>query len=150
MTSRYTANPNCGDCGKKKGPKQVNSLRCYSCQRTANRKAKETKHATHIKATYGITPEAYKALFSHQNGACAICQRATGHTRRLAVDHNHGCSEGHPKNVGCPECVRGLLCGTCNTFIGRMHDDPEAGDRMAAYLRNPPFQQLRKSFGEAT
>lgn len=39
---------------------------------------------------------------------CAICQRATGKARRLAVDHNHDTGD-----------VRGLLCGRNHILIGR-------------------------------
>lgn len=145
--SRYSSNPICGEpgCGKRKGPNQVNGLRCYACKNRAARAAKDARHGVYVENTYGITHETYKALLAYQGNACFICQRATGKTRRLAVDHNHKCSEPHPKSTGCPKCVRGLLCGTCNTWIGRMRDDPQAGERMAIYLRFPPFQQLLRN-----
>jgi hypothetical protein len=144
LTSRYASEPNCSDCGKKKGPNQRNNMRCFRCQKIAERKASESKHDSHIQRHFGISRIWYKALMAFQGGRCAICCRATGRTKRLAVDHNHSCKAGHAKDVGCPECIRGLLCSTCNTYIGRVHDDPRVGERMARYLRDPPFQILRR------
>lgn len=34
--------------------------------------------------------------------------------------------------------VRGLLCSTCNRYLGHIGDDPQAGIRLAAYLIDPP------------
>lgn len=45
----------------------------------------------------------YNALLSSQDGVCAICKRACGTGRRLAVDHDHASGK-----------VRGLLCLHCN------------------------------------
>lgn len=78
--------------------------------------------------TYGITAQEYWAIHRHQNGVCAICERATGATKRLSVDHCH--KTGH---------VRGLLCTTCNAkILGHLRDDPDALQRAINYLHNPP------------
>ncbi|SHU54419.1 endonuclease VII domain-containing protein [Mycobacteroides abscessus] len=83
-----------------------------------------------IEATYGITPAEYQALYTAQGGVCAICQRATGKTRRLAVDHNHQTGE-----------VRGLLCKTCNWIvIGRYSITMLS--RAIDYLINPPARTI--------
>lgn len=143
MATRYTKIPECWDCGKKKGPNQRDKMRCFTCQKIADRKARAKRHENHIQTTYGITAAEYKQLLAFQAGKCAICCRATGRSKRLAVDHSHACQEGHEPKVGCRACVRGLLCSTCNEYIGRMHDDPRVGDRLAKYLRTPPWQSLR-------
>lgn len=114
-----------------------------AAERRKAREAKERAWARRILATYGITPEQYWECWRYQAGKCAICCRATGRTRRLAVDHDHSCGEGHDPKTGCPKCVRGLCCQRCNRFIGLMGDDPRAFDRAARYLRTPPFQELR-------
>lgn len=65
---------------------------------------------------------------------CAICGPWTGRkgtTRALAVDHNHATGE-----------VRGLLCSTCNLFLGAIRDDPRAFDRARDYLVNPPGRNV--------
>lgn len=86
-----------------------------------------------MKKTYGITAEEYDALYRWQGGRCAICRRATGAARRLAVDHNHETGE-----------VRGLLCKPCNRYgLGMFaRDNPEVLDRAAEYLRNPPARRV--------
>lgn len=84
-------------------------------------------HELRVMRVYGLPEGGYAALYEAQGGRCAICQWATGRTKRLAVDHDHVTGE-----------VRGLLCGPCNQTIGRLRDAPDAFDRAAAYLRNPP------------
>lgn len=112
-------------------------------ERAKARAVKDNAHARHVLATYGITGEEYWELYRLQGGKCAVCAWATGKTKRLAVDHDHSCLEGHPKDRGCLKCVRGLCCGPCNRLLGRMRDDPAAFVRAAEYLLEPPFQSLR-------
>lgn len=117
-------------------------------RRTASEIAKANqrslaRHGAHIELTYGITSPEYWALWRFQAGKCAICMRATGRTKRLAVDHNHNLGCGHDPKTGCPKCLRGLLCATCNKFIGWNRDDPEVGRRMTKYLLDPPWPRLR-------
>lgn len=144
LVSRYAKDPLCKDCGKKKGPRQLDQMRCATCQRLARRTAAEKTHGNHILVTYGITTEQYRALLAYQAGKCAICIKATGRSKRLAVDHDHSCRQGHDPKRGCPECVRGLLCSRCNGFLGWIRDDHTIGGRIGRYLDDPPFQQLRK------
>lgn len=96
-------------------------------------------HAQRLAQVYSITPEVYAALYRIQGGTCAICQRATGVRKRLAVDHDHACCNGP---TSCGRCVRGLLCKSCNQMLGRMRDDPAAFRRAAAYLDYPPARDI--------
>jgi hypothetical protein len=57
-----------------------------------------------LRAKYGLSEEQVEQMRVAQDGRCAICSRKT---TRLFVDHCH--TKGH---------VRGLLCQTCNTFLG--------------------------------
>jgi len=57
-----------------------------------------------LRSKYGLSEADLEAMRERQNGRCAICEKATD---RLVVDHCH--TKGH---------VRGLLCQTCNTFLG--------------------------------
>ena len=53
------------------------------------------------------------------------------------VDHDHACCK--RKNRSCGECVRGLLCHTCNIALGYI----ERRYAMArAYLDSPPVRLL--------
>jgi hypothetical protein len=85
-----------------------------------------------VQAIYGLAEGDYEKLYRFQDGRCAGCQRATGRTKRLAVDHSHLTGE-----------VRGLLCGPCNRMVGWFRDDPSTFGRLANYLVNPPARQWR-------
>jgi len=114
--------------------------RCATHSRAAGKRASAIAHARTVASTYGISGEQYWALHRNQNGKCAICQVATGATKRLAVDHDHSCSVGHSPQQGCPECCRGLLCSPCNVTIGRLNS--EALVRALAYLLDPPARLI--------
>lgn len=94
----------------------------------------------YLQRTYGISQEEYDAIKAHQGGRCFICQRATGSTKNLAVDHDHRHCAG---KSGCRDCVRGLLCSQCNLkVLGHLRDDVTALQRAISYLENPPAQEV--------
>lgn len=106
--------------------------RCATHHRETRAKRRASAHEARVKAEYGITGEQYWALYRYQNGRCWICQRATGKTKRLAVDHSHETGE-----------VRGLLCSRCNhDVLGHLRDNPDALMRAAYYLWSPPAQRV--------
>lgn len=107
--------------------------RCASHHRAFRRAARVAAHARRVVTVYGLPPGAYDALYAAQDGVCAICTRATGAARRLAVDHDHACCRGP---WSCGLCVRGLLCGPCNQLIGRFPSPVLA--RALLYLAAPP------------
>lgn len=84
-----------------------------------------------IEKKYGITAIEYRALYRAQGGACYVCRRATGKSRRLGVDHDHVTGE-----------VRGLVCTgslsamTCNRLIAIF--TRAALLRAVAMLSDPP------------
>jgi hypothetical protein len=94
---------------------------------------------------YGMTLEQRDELLAEQGGKCLLCFRETdfpasqkGRSMRSAhIDHCH--------NTGV---VRGILCGWCNTGLGRFGDDPERLKAAAAYLEadrpNPKFKGTTK------
>lgn len=85
-----------------------------------------------IRARYGIGGAEYLAILEVQGGRCFICQRATGATKRLAVDHDHATGE-----------VRGILCGPCNRgVVGHLRDDVDAARRVVEYLVSPPARRV--------
>lgn len=106
--------------------------RCQEHERAFRQGQKSAKHARWIKTTYGITPEQYWAIYDHQGGKCAICQRATGRTKMLSVDHDHKTGE-----------VRGLLCNYCNRHVlGHLRDSVSALLRAVRYLLHPPARKV--------
>jgi hypothetical protein len=117
------------------------SPRCVTHHRARRKNQRDRSHARRTEATYGITTEQYWSLYDAQGCRCFICQRATGHRKRLAVDHEHhrvGCE--HAPETGCPLCVRALLCGPCNQLIGRW--GVTALTRAITVLTDPPAQRV--------
>lgn len=106
------------------------SRRCATHWRDRCRQASARAHETYVVKTYGLSPGEYAALLAAQDGRCAICQRATGKARRLAVDHDHDTGE-----------VRGLLCSPCNKTV--LSHGGEVLRRAVAYLDNPPAARMR-------
>jgi len=103
----------------------VRAKRCATHSRAAGKRASAIAHARTVASTYGISGEQYWALHRNQNGKCAICQVATGATKRLAVDHDHATG-----------LIRGCCCGPCNIMLGRL--GPEGLVRALEYLLDPP------------
>jgi len=67
-----------------------------------------------LRKKYGLTVEQYLAMAEAQGQVCKICgQPETEKYGALHVDHDHRTSK-----------VRGLLCGQCNTGLGKFRDDP--------------------------
>lgn len=90
-----------------------------------------------LQQTYGITLARYEQMLAEQGGGCAICGSHPTRNGRagqsLHIDHDHACCEGASS---CGNCIRGLLCSSCNTAIGLMKDDPDLLITAAAYVRN--------------
>lgn len=127
----------CKDCKSPTRKADYVGPRCYTCHRAVVRTRQDRAFDQRLRATYGITAEQYWQQYERQGRRCAICQRATGASKKLAVDHNHSCCSTTPT---CGTCNRGLLCATCNKTLGHYRDDPAAFARAAEYLRNPPFR----------
>jgi hypothetical protein len=81
-----------------------------------------------IHKKYKLTRQMYLDLLEQQGGTCAICNNPPK-KNWLAVDHDHACC---PGIKSCGDCVRGLLCGSCNSFLGRVRENPET---LIAYLK---------------
>ena len=109
----------------------------YACRKCTNASNREwnLSHPIALKGwklmKHGLTFERYSYLYDLQGGVCASCGRDP-EGKWLEVDHDHGCC---PGKFSCGECVRGLLCGRCNRASGNVHDDPDALEALAAYLR---------------
>lgn len=80
-----------------------------------------------IHKKYKLTKQMYLDLLEQQNGVCAIC-KLPPNRNYLSVDHDHNCCDGIKT---CGNCVRGLLCASCNSFLGRVKDN---SDSLIAYL----------------
>lgn len=106
--------------------------RCFTHHREFRKAAKARAHDAMVQRTYGLEPGDYDRLLAAQGGKCAVLGcRATGRTKRLAVDHDH--------KTGA---IRGILCGPHNQLIGYNQDNPEAFRSLADYLENPPARAV--------
>ena len=89
-----------------------------------------------LRYSYGMSLDAYEALYYIQHGRCAICNTfcssyadSTPDNPRLVVDHCHKTGK-----------VRGLLCDLCNSGLGRLKDSVELLKKAIDYLdRNSNF-----------
>lgn len=89
---------------------------------------------------YGLTEETFNQMKAAQNEKCAICKEALGNdTKNIHVDHDHSCCPSS-KNT-CGKCVRGLLCQTCNTFIGHIEKSPVRFANALLYLNWRPSER---------
>jgi len=86
---------------------------------------------------HGITNRQYLELLIRQGGVCAICHEEEP-GKYLMIDHDHRCC---PKK-GCGKCVRGLLCGRCNTAIWIL--DSHLLQNAIEYLRSYDGMKARK------
>jgi len=108
---------------------------CRECCRKSGKKYREenpearrlTHRRTHLKAKYDLTLEAYEAMLSRQNGACAICGDPS--KGPLVVDHDHATGR-----------VRGILCNGCNGQLGRWENP------MTAWVRRH-FEVIQNYLG---
>jgi hypothetical protein len=102
--------------------------RCKAC-------GSKAAYSSHLKATYDITYDDYKAMYDWQGGRCYICRKAPK-KKRLAVDHDHLTGE-----------VRGLLCADsdrgCNHAILGNITSLDMARRIVSYLENPPLKMVR-------
>lgn len=69
------------------------------------------------------------------DGKCEAC----GTTEKLCFDHDHGCcgtiGEGSTnKGRICGECIRGILCATCNSSLGYVGDSVERLEKLIGYM----------------
>ena len=116
--------------------------RCATHWRIKTKLRKSRAHELRIENGYQMPKAVYDALYEAQGGVCWVCRVATGAAKRLAVEHDHRCQEGHPPEQGCPKCWRALTCGRCNRLVAFL--GPEALARAIELLVDPPAQRLLK------
>jgi hypothetical protein len=107
------------------------SALCRTCFIARRRERKRGARLAHVARTYGLDADQYAGLLQLQQGRCAGCRRRVGVVKAGAVDHDHATGR-----------VRGILCSTCNRFLGHIQDQPETLFRLGLYLISPPFDQF--------
>ncbi len=138
----YVANKerarNTGSAYRAANPEKIRDVQiAYRAANTEKLRAKnkayaaaypERTRAAQLRIKYGLTLEQYEQLLEKQEGLCAICQRERSTKRHLAVDHCHTTGK-----------IRGLLCSTCNTALGKFRDSQILLHRAADYLDERGF-----------
>lgn len=114
---RLTEPRTCRICNKLKPPNAFKDHKGFICTKCMTRKI-------HLKALYGLSLEDYERMFSEQGGKCFICRTPpTPEEEVLCVDHHH-----------LSGVVRKLLCFSCNSAIGYLHESVERAVAIADYL----------------
>ena len=89
---------------------------------------KEKLRANGRRYEYNLKPEEFDAKMLAQEGKCAICKIELINPD---VDHDHSCCS---TRKTCGKCNRGLLCRSCNTFIGLAKESIEFLNSAIQYL----------------
>lgn len=128
---------------------------CKDCRRAyyrdydANKRKRKGRpgwnKSSTLKHKYGITLAEYDALLEAQGGRCAVCGTSDP-VRNWSVDHDHSCTHAPqgPSRVCCKDCVRGILCSSCNSMLGMSGDSPERLIAGAAYLLTRSTNAVRR------
>jgi len=72
----------------------------------------------------GVDVDEAEKLYQSHSGHCDICGNTCTSGKRLALDHCHTTGK-----------IRGMLCGNCNTGLGKFKDSPEMLFKAIEYLR---------------
>ena len=109
--------------------------RCKQC-------SSEYMRQYNLARKYGLTVKRAQEIYDEQDGLCAICDEELN--GKYAVDHDHACCPGERT---CGECLRGLLCRSCNQGLGHFKDSVAALNRAAHYLStgNLSIRDARRS-----
>lgn len=111
---------------------QIMSLENFSINKSSSTGYQWTcRKCTGIKSRlkiYKLSTDEYHAKLQSQNHICAICKLK----EPLCIDHNRACCN---SKTSCGNCVRGLLCITCNTLLGFSYDDVTILQSAISYLK---------------
>lgn len=70
----------------------------------------------HRARRYGMTATELQQLLEAQGNECAVRNCGSLEGRPWVVDHDHGCCP--TRSASCGDCVRGILCYSCNVALG--------------------------------
>ena len=104
-------------------------------QRQARKNDPERFKGYGLKTHFKMTLEDRDKLFESQGRKCAGCGADNSGVkgRDWHVDHDHACC---PGERSCGNCVRGLLCHSCNVILGLAKDDPQRFLDLIGYLES--------------
>lgn len=95
----------------------------------------------HRLKSHGLSEERWNEIFEGQDRACAVCKNSYPDSKRVwHIDHDHSCCD---KPKSCGKCVRGILCGNCNSMLGHEKDSIFRLNNAVSYLRSFISKQSR-------
>lgn len=107
---------------------------------------KRAIRSSRLRSKFNITIEMFEEMLAAQGGNCAICGTAEpGGKGAFHVDHDHACCSSNTKT--CGECIRGLLCHSCNSSLlpgyerlpRAMQDSPHLNAYLSIVIENDPL-----------
>jgi hypothetical protein len=126
---RQCSNKRCQQYGVANRERRNARLRKWRRRNVIAARAKDLR--ARLMKKYSLTPDAVEVMRKRQKGRCLICLTVT---TMLVVDHCHK-----------TERVRGLLCRSCNTFLGRVEANPKIMARMKRYVAHRPSRLTRSN-----
>lgn len=124
-----------------RSPKGMCPKYCIDCR--ARRRLLSERSRSHDRSVkrresfYGLTAVDFDKMILEQDNACKLCGCTFTSKATINVDHDHAHC---PGKMTCGECVRGLLCITCNTRLGAIENADwmqAAVDYLNAYTNLP-------------
>lgn len=103
----------------KSNPKKYSRHKKYVSNNDAIYKSQYYRH--------GIDKKYLTEMFDKYGGACHSCKEQPA----TQIDHDHKCC---PGAYSCGQCVRGILCGWCNSALGHIKDSKENLYKLIDYL----------------
>lgn len=108
------------------------------CRRRKIAKADMCARCRQFRWRFGLTSEQVVGYFDPSSRKCS--NPGCGDTSRLHMDHDHACC---PPNkfekshkVSCGKCIRGWLCGSCNTALGLLRENPQVIRGLLVHIDN--------------
>jgi hypothetical protein len=81
--------------------------------------------------SHGLLPSEKSAALKRIGWKCEVCAEPFVDIADAKVDHDHACC---PGKQSCGQCIRGFLCGPCNSALGHARDSPATLRALADYL----------------
>lgn len=140
----------CRRCANKKGSKVIfnkNGQVCNSCKEyklyknfTKSKDCKSGHNSTckqcKVLWIHNISKKTFDKILTAQKQRCAICDRSFEEFKgSWHIDHDHKCCGDRGKK-SCGNCIRGILCGSCNNGLGMMQDNTKILKNAVIYLEN--------------
>lgn len=124
--------PLCEHCRKRKNDQE----------RAAGRFTTAWQRAGKLWTYYRLRPADYDAIRARQGDACGICREPLSESRtRAFIDYDHACDHPGKGRFCCADCVRGILCPSCNRELSLL-EDPVRLARAVAYLRSDAVAEI--------